>query len=118
MPLQMEAEPGLFKAIMLDVVCFFFRSFSSLFASWRLSRNLGCQPANSGIPAVGGGGRRLRETRRGTKQMIKDQLIKHFLCEDMKSLASQPWKRLGLQWQRRPANQLYAAEKPRIYLAL
>lgn len=71
---------------MLDVIFLFFLSFSSLSASRRLSRNL-CQPANSGDPGgrrreggEGRGGQVSGKTRRGTKQMIKDQLIKHFLC--------------------------------------
>lgn len=62
------AGAELFKAIMLDVIFLFFLSFSSLSASRRLSRNLGCQPANTGDP--GGrrrGGARLRENTKGHK---------------------------------------------------
>lgn len=65
---------------MLDVIFFFF--FSSLpslprgglLVTSAVSRQI------RGSRRWAGGGRRLRETRRGTKQMIKDQLIKHFLC--------------------------------------
>lgn len=69
---------GVFKAIMLEVI--FFLSLSLVLIQYSVrSHNLGLQAAKLGKQAEGGG-RRLQETRRATMVMIKDQLIRHLLC--------------------------------------